>query len=288
MTDSETDSGTELRWLQGFGSTSVYRARHNLIGLANRPADAGLLINSPGIERMLEVCEVRGRAVNQAHGDRRRFASDVLSLLARNVWARTDFDMTARQLAKDEIATVLDGLATATDRFQVARAVVRKTIGDSFRQAANTPAFLTFLQLSLVPVTLANTIDSEQVRRALDTAEHELATKRATGYLNAIRLFGLRFRYPTATVEDFTLVISGAMLGMSLRHVISPERFDKMLDWDGQRWHLAALGAIGIIDEWLEPDPDYDAAEALSVYLRDEVHTSSQPSQVIEISRGDS
>ncbi|WP_134323216.1 hypothetical protein [Cumulibacter soli] len=288
MTDPETDSATELRWLHGFGGTSVYRARHNLIGLANRPADAGLLINSPGIERMLEVCEVRGRAVNQAHNNRRRFASDVLSLMARNVWARTDFNMTARQMAKDEIATVLDGLATATDRFQVARTVLRKTIGDSFRQSANTPAFLTFLQLSLVPVTLANRIDSEQVRRALDTAENELAGKRATGYLNAIRLFGLRFRHPSATVEDFTLVVSGAMLGMSLRHLISPERLDKVLDWDGQRWHLAALGVTGIIDEWLEPDPDYDAANALSLYLRDEVRTRNEPSQVIEIPRGDS
>lgn len=288
MTGPQRHTGDELRWLQGFGDTSIYRARHNLIALANRPADAASMINSLSIDPMLDACDVRGRAVSQARSQRRRFATDVLSLMARNVWARTAFNMTMTQVAKDHIAEQLDTIATAEDRFAVARRILRRTVGANFKAVAKTPAFLTYVQLALAPTTLASRIDAEQVRKALDDADVELASKRTAGYQNALRLFGLRFRESEATADDFTLVVSGAMLGMSLRSMIAPDRLNRVVNWQGEQWHLAALGVTGIVDDWLELDPDYDPAAALDTYLREGLRTARAPSQIVQVPRRDS
>lgn len=283
MTGRQTDTGDELRWLRGFGETSAHRARHNLIALANKPADAASMINSLSIDPMLDVCDVRGRAISHARSQRRRFATDVLSLLARNVWARTDFSMTPTQAAKDYIAEHLDHLATVPDRFAVARKILRTVVGANFQAVSKTPAFLTYVQLALVPITLASRIDGEQVRAALDAADVELADKRTVVYQNAMRLFGLRIRDSDATPDDLTLVVSGAMLGMSLRSVIAPERLNRIVDWQGEPWHLAALGVAGIIDHWLELDPDYDPATALDGYLREGTRTARTRSEIVQI-----
>ena len=288
MTENQKSNGGELRWLPGFGDTSVHRARHNLIALANQPADAASVINSISIDPMLQVCDIRGRAASQARSQRRRFATDVLSLMARNVWARTDFSMTPAQAAKDHIAEHLDNLATADDRLAVARKIMRTTVGANFQAVARTPAFLTYVQLALAPITLASRIEGEQVRKALDDADIELADKRTAIYVNAIKLFGLRFRNSDATADDFTLVVSGAMLGLSLRSVIAPERLNRVVTWQGEKWHLAALGVTGIIDEWLELDPDYDPAAALQGYLRDGIRTSRRASEIVQVAGRDS
>lgn len=246
------------------------------------------MIHAPSIDRMLDICDVRGRAVGQARSQRRRFATDVLALMARNVWSRTDFNITPAQASKDYIAELLDHIASAEDRFAVARLILRRVIGESFQTVSRTPAFLTYVQLALVPITLSSRIDGERVRRALDSADVELADKRTSAYLNAMRLFGLRIRDSTATAADLTLVVSGAMLGLSLRSVIAPERVDRVIDWQGEPWHLAALGVVGILDEWLELDPGYDPATALNTYLRDEIRTARAPSHVVQVTGRDS
>lgn len=288
MTETQhSTTGQELRWLPGFGDASVHRARHNLVALANRPAEASAMMHAPSIDPMLDICDVRGRAVGQARSQRCRFATDVLAIMARNVWIRTDFNITPAQASKDYIAELLDHIATAQDRFAVARLILRRVIGESFRTVSRTPAFLTYVQLALVPVTLSSRIDGERVRHALDAADVELANKRTTVYMNAMRLFGLRIRDSGATADDLTLVVSGAMLGMSLRGVIAPERVDRVIDWQGEPWHLAALGVVGILDEWLELDPGYDPATALDAYLREEVRTARAPSHVVEVTGRD-
>lgn len=288
MTATHTYDGDELRWLPGFGEAAIERARQNLVALANRPADAASLINALSIDPMLDVCDVRGRVVGHARSQRRRFATDVLSLMARNVWSRTNFNVSPTQVAKDRIAEQLDSIATAEDRFAVARQILRRTVGANFQAVARTPAFLTYVQLALVPVTLAARIDGDQVRSALDAADVELAAKRTAVYKNALRLFGLRFRESGATADDFTLVVSGAMLGMSLRSMIAPERLNRIVDWQGEQWHLAALGVTGIVDDWLEVDPDYDPVAALDSYLRHSIRTSRASSHIVQVPGRDS
>lgn len=277
----------ELSWLTGFSAAAVERARHNLIDLTNRPADAAALINSRSIQPYLDVCDLRGRAIGQARSERRRFMTDVLSLMARNVWQRTDFNVTTTLAAKEFIAEHLDRLTSGADRFAVAREVLRRVMQSNFKAVATTPAFLTYIQLTLAPTTIADRINADQLRSALNSADQHLARKRSNVYFNSMRLFGLRIKGSEATADDLTLVVSATVLGLSLRSLLTPEQVDRTLDWNGDDYHLSALAVIGIVDNWLELDPDYDHVSALNEYLREGLRSSRSPSKIVQIPRRD-
>jgi hypothetical protein len=72
--------------------------------------------------------------------------------------------------------------------------------------------------------------------------------------------------------ETLAAVGASVVEGLALRQVLVPEVVNKPIIIEGpdgpEEWHLAALGFFGVLEQSIEPDPDYDFSIALSTYLK--------------------
>lgn len=254
---------------------------------AANPRDAARIAYPPSLDSLLGYFGIRGRLLHALRGYEDEVHTDCLVVMALNVWEGTHLTLGAALAGKEFLANNLDSLADVNGRFLLAREALRLAAESSFRVLADTPNFATYVMLSAAPATLAGRIDADAVRRALVLADDAVMRRRADAFRIAMGLVGLRPRRGERDFSDLPLTFSVMMWGFVHRHMLAPELVDRRVERNEGDFHVTGALAEGYLREWLEPDPDYDAARALEQFLVLGLTTSRPGSQIVQIPRSD-
>ena len=164
--------------------------------------------------------------------------------------------------------------------------VVRLGAGQNFRAQLS-------LQMRMHTALMAAVGSSRnlQARSNIAAAMEETEARARNTMTDLIRYvmtaLGLRMRDSTSTVEQLQVAGAALIQGLAMRHDVAEAAADEWRDTheagvrlpdqitdtpilrpglDGQpaEWTLAAVAYLGVVDSFVEPDPDFDAAEAIN------------------------
>ena len=106
-------------------------------------------------------------------------------------------------------------------------------------------------------VTTSESSTVEGLLGSLQTGEERFIDRMAGFYEIVCRLLGLRLR-PSREWRQLAVAGAAYIEGLALRRFLMPDALSETLKGDGQDWTLAGLGFVGLIDQFVEEDPDWE------------------------------
>ena len=93
-------------------------------------------------------------------------------------------------------------------------------------------------------------------------AERDFVTTMSQFYESIFCALGYRLRAPFGSWEIVTSIAASLLEGLVLRHQTSPEVTTQRFAIEGpagtEDWSLPALAYLALIEQMIEPDPDFD------------------------------
>lgn len=261
-------------------STSEERLRRRLLDAAQSLVEAqgGLRVSLDqlSLDQVLNHAGVSRSSAYRVWPNKHEFNLDVLCDLAGPSWQGTAaFDEATIKLARDIVAERLGDLATAEGRRRVLVETIRQAAQQNYEAVVKSGQWRTYVALTATVLSIPqeHADDRKRILDALQTAELTFLSKMADFYSDMSIILGVRLK---PHVPDFvTLAAAGASVveGLSLRQLLASAVVQTPLedvDEDGQRWHLAALGFLGVFDKLVEPvsDDKYSLQDAVATYLK--------------------
>lgn len=226
------------------------------------------------LEEVIARAGVARSSVYRTWPNRDDFYVDLLCELAGPSWQGTAaFDQKTINLASSIVAERLHLLPTAEGRRQVMRETVRRGAEQNFKAVVASAQWRTYVAIT---ATLLAWPEDNQVRqrvqRSLGAAESKFINMMATFYEDMSIILGFRLREPYTTYTTLAATGAAVVEGLGLRQMIAPEAVNTTFTLPGpegpEEWTLPALGFMAILDEIVEPDPDYNFNDALAAYFK--------------------
>ena len=252
------------------------RHRRTLLDAAHRLIEQqggiSLRLDELTLEMVGAKAGVSRATVYRTWPNRDEFETDLLCDLAGpNGAGAGAFDQETINIATRMVAENLDDLATPESRRNLMREVVREAAAESFRAATTSVDWRGYVALSATVMTMSSGTRRDRVTQALQAAEAMFLDKMATFYEDMGLILGLRIREGVGTYRHVAAAGAAVVEGLSIRHLLNPDLVDHPLIVEGTRgpeeWSLAAYSFFGVIEQFTEPDPTYDARSALAAYL---------------------
>lgn len=241
------------------------------------------------LEELIQVARVPRSAVYRQWPYKDAFADELLCYVAgpRGHLRGTDaFDQETIDVIRKTIADNRHLIGAASGRRALLCEVVRLGAGQNFRAQLS-------LQMRMHTALMAAVGSSKnlQARSNIAAAMEETEARARNTMTDLIRYvmtaLGLRMRDSTSTVEQLQVAGAALIQGLAMRHDVAEAAADQWRDTheagvrlpdqitdtpilrpglDGQptEWTLAAVAYLGVVDSFVEPDPDFDAAEAIN------------------------
>lgn len=200
------------------------------------------------------------------------FYLDLLCELAGPSWQGTAaFDEETIKLTRDVVAERLHLLGTPDGRWRLIREAVRQAARQNFLAVVDSTQWHTYVTLTATAMSLPDEAQ-ERVRASLHAAESVFVSRMSNFYEDMSVVLGFTLKKPIHSFETLAAVGASVVEGLGLRHVLMPALVDKVITLEGpegpEDWHLAALGFLGVLEQVIELDPDYDPTTALPKYLK--------------------
>lgn len=167
----------------------------------------------------------------------------------------------------------LQSLDTAASRWELAVDMLRESAALDFREIHQSAQWRSYLALTVTFLSLPAGELRDQVQEALTTTEQRFTERIAHGYRTITELLGLRLRPSQEVTFEAIANLGNAMLrGMVIKTLAAPrlatERVtDSAFGLDAD-WTLPELGLTGLINSFLEPDPEIDWEDGRIAALR--------------------
>jgi AcrR family transcriptional regulator len=238
------------------------------------------------LEELIQVARVPRSAVYRKWPYKDAFIDELLCYVVGpggHLGGHDAFDQETIDMVHKVIADNRHLLGTAGGRRALLREVVRQGAGQNFR-AQLSPRMRIFTSL----MGAVRSSKNLQARSNIAAAIEETQARSRDSITELIRYvmttLGLRMRDSTSTVEQLQAAGAALIQGLAMRHDVAEAAADQWsnthetgvrppdqvtdipilrpgLDGQPAEWTLAALGYLGVVDSFLEPDPDFDAAE---------------------------
>lgn len=187
-------------------------------------------------------------------------------------------DRDTLEAAQSVIAANGDLLRTPEGRRMLLEQTVRISVGENYRTFAVAPGWRSYVAL----LATVDSIGDDELRTRIAERLHEaeragFIAGMAAFYAEVTRALGLRLRHPEYTFEHLALVGAAVVEGLALRDSLlsamptpgeigvqpsleallhGPLPGPRGTD-DGAPWTTAAVGFLGVVDAFTEPDPDF-------------------------------
>jgi hypothetical protein len=134
---------------------------------------------------------------------------------------------------------------------------IRQGAEQNFRAVVTSTEWRTYVALTATVLSMSTDDETRiQVQRALQNAESTFIDRMAMFYGDMSIIIGFKLR---PHIDSFkTLAAAGAAVveGLGLRRILNPEIVEQYLTLPGpngeEKWHLAAVGFLRIIDQLVE------------------------------------
>ncbi len=241
-------------------------------------AGAALTIEHLRLEEVIQRARVPRSSVYRLWPYKEEYIDDLLCYLAgAGNWfhERPVFDPETVNVLKRVLEDNRELLGSPEGRRALLCEVVRLTAARNYRALTESLTWRLSMALS---VTLGSTRSGEarqKIAAALEEGQRVSREGLVTVFGFAAEVIGLRLRHPAATVEHMQLAGGLLVQSMALRNVQvqaaaadggEAARVDALLNTplpgpglDGQpaEWSLAAFAYLGVIDAFVELDPDF-------------------------------
>lgn len=245
--------------------------RRRILDAARRLSDGagGLTLNldTLTIDEIMQEAGVARTSLYRVWESKEAFYLDLLCDLASPEVQGTVF---AREVLVDIRTTVaqnLDQLRDPESRAALLDTVIRDVIRAYCAEVLGSPRWRSLIAIQATVATMENEDEREQVLEQLSATISSHNKALADTIEDVSIVLGLRLRRPGATFLELVRIAAPLIDGMGLRAPLSDHPVTTVVELDGVEWPLPALGFKAVIDFYLEPNPDYDFADAVSAYL---------------------
>jgi AcrR family transcriptional regulator len=232
------------------------------------------------LEEVIRRAEVPRSSAYRIWPYRGDFIDDLIFNMAGPDWFGAGaFDQPTLDLAAKIVADREDMLQTAEGRRALILEAIRQTIKLNLETLTGSDEWRIFLALAATARSTPDPVTRSRVEKILGETEKRFVTKMSEFYLGMAEVLGLRLRAPGHYRFEHIAVAGAALLeGLALRQLLaeglsSPgeghggdpylrDIIDSPVPGRGVTgetadWSLAAVAFLGIVDAFVEPDPDY-------------------------------
>lgn len=220
------------------------------------------------LDGLLEGTGVKRADFDRAWGTRQEFLDEVFLAMAEK--AREDRADTQTLLTTWQyLSSRADDLLSPEGRRQVLVDVIRTAAEYNFGAVTATGAWRTYAGLSATILSFAATESRQRTVDALRASEMSFVETMEMFYRNVLPTVGYRLKpHFGGDWQPFVVAAASVIEGLGLIRASVPALVERPLDIPtGTRvepWSLASLAFMGIVDAFIEPDPDYEPHEAIS------------------------
>ncbi len=148
-------------------------------------------------------------------------------------------------------------LGDAEGRRRVLTEAVRQGAEQNFTSVRDSKSWQTYMAVLAALPGVIDMDDRTHIQSALQVAENYFIDRMAAFYEELLPVFGYRFR-EGITARHVAAAGAAVVEGLIQRYVVSPELVDTpvpgpSIDGGVAKWHLAAVGFLGVIQVMIEP-----------------------------------
>jgi AcrR family transcriptional regulator len=166
------------------------------------------------------------------------------------------------ELAERLLTEARSDLATPAGRQGVLRQGIRQVVELNFNDIVVSTRWRTYVAITATLLSTPDGHDKARVLTALRAAEQDFVNTMAQFYEAIFTALGYRLRPPFDSWELLTSIAASLLEGIALRQQALPEFTDRRFSIDGpdgtEDWSLPALAYMTLIEQMVEPDPDFD------------------------------
>lgn len=222
------------------------------------------------LEQVIQHARVPRSSVYRIWPYKEDFLDDLLCHLAGPDWlGGTAFDEQTIEIVRQVVADNRHRLGTAAGRREVLCEAVRLGVRRNLQAVVDSRERRIFTALGATLDSLRDNEVRQRVRAELERTELNLLTKMTEFYRDVTTALGLRPRHPSYTLQHLAAAGAALVEGFALRARVAAEgTFADVIGGplpgpglDGQvaDWTPAAIAFLGLLDTYLEPDPDFVA-----------------------------
>ncbi|KJC64199.1 hypothetical protein TZ00_11045 [Agreia bicolorata] len=225
-------------------------------------------IDDAVLETMLKKAGVTKSELNRAWPSRQELLDD--AFLAMAAKARDDRADTETLLSTWQYLSSRTGdLLSPSGRRQVLVDVIRTAAEYNFGAVTATGAWRSYAGLSATIMSFPETDSRQRTLDALLASEMSFVETMEMFYRNVIPTVGYRLKpHFGGDWQPFVVTAAAVIEGLGLIRASVPALVERPLDIPSgdtlEPWSLASLGFVGVVDAFIEPDPDYDPHEAIA------------------------
>ncbi|RBY95408.1 hypothetical protein DQ237_15245 [Blastococcus sp. TF02-8] len=241
--------------------------------LVDRAGGLTVSLESMTLDQVIKEAGVSRTSVYREWDKKEDFYVDLLCDLAGPSWQGTAaFDEETIRLARSIVAERIEELRTEEGRRRVLRETVRRAARQNFNAVVASSQWRTYVALTATVMSLSDNEARTRVRDALQAAERVFIERMSNFYADMSIMFGFRLKSYINSYETLAAVGASVVEGLGLRQSLTPDIVNRQIMIPGpdgpEEWHLAALGFLGILEQCIEPQPDYNPDDALKDYLK--------------------
>lgn len=241
--------------------------------LVERAGGLAVSVENVSLEKVIKESGVSRTSAYREWANKDEFYIDLLCDLAGPNWQGTAaFDEKTILLARSVIAENLGQLASPEGRFLLMREAVRQAAEQNFNTVVSSSQWRSYVALTATALSLQDESTQARVVTALQEAERVFISRMSRFYQDMSLILGFRLRTGVTSFDTLAAVGAAVVEGLALRQILMSDLVQKKLELEGnngvEEWHLAALGYFGVLEQLIEPEPNYDFTAALANYLK--------------------
>ena len=257
-----------------------------------RVMDSGLDVSleTLSLEDLIQEARVPRSAVYRRWPYKEDFIDELLCYVAGpdgHLGGDNAFDQETIDVVRKTIADHRHLLGTEDGRLALLREVVRLGAGQNFRAQLSPRMRMHTTLMAAVGSSKVGSSKDLQARSKIAAAIEETEARARNAINELIRYvmttLGLKMRDSTSTVEQLQAAGAALIQGLAMRHDVAEAATDQWrrtheaddhspdqvtdtpilrpgLDGQPAEWTLAAIAYLGVVDSFVEPDPDFNAA----------------------------
>lgn len=232
-----------------------------------------LSLEQLNLERVIQRAGVPRTTVYRIWENKDAFLVDLLCDLAGSSWHRTvAFSPATLDVVMRTYLANMNRLYDNASRYQVVRELVRVGAERNFMEVCTSPEWQTYVALTATAMSLPDEDARGRVVAALKDAERIFVSRMVRFYALMMEVLGLRLRAPFS-LEQLAVTGAAVVEGLGLRLVINPTVVQGRVEWpslDDKEvpWSLAAIGFLGILEEFVELDLAWRPMERSAIKTR--------------------
>jgi hypothetical protein len=246
-------------------------ARHEVLAAALSHIDeTGMTvgIDDDALDTLLQNAGVKRSEFERSWSTRQQFLDDVFFAMAEK--AREDRTDTQTLLSTWQyLSSRTDDLQSPGGRRQVLVDVIRTSAEYNFGAVTATGAWRSYAGLSATILSFPDLESRQRTIDALRASEMSFVETMEMFYRNVLPTVGYRLKpHFGGDWQPFVVAAASVIEGLGLIRASVPALVERPLEIPVgdtvEPWSLASLSFMGIVDAFIEPDPDYEPDEAIA------------------------